>query len=93
MTELNIKNQGISENNVDTAISFLSERKAASAVQITFGLGVTPTESVDLIKDLVNKGFVSGSSKSHETVGLDEFFSLTEKGARRARTIKKKMVI
>ncbi len=92
MAKLNIKNHGISEKDVDTAISFLSERKAASTVQITFGLGVTPTESMDLIKDLVGKGFVSGSSKSYETVGLDEFFSLTEKGARRARAIKKKVI-
>lgn len=82
----------ISESHARDALLFISKRKAVSAAQMSLELGLSPQDSVSLTRHLVHKGYISGSPENHDEARLTEFYSLTAKGVRATRTLKKDTV-
>lgn len=92
MVKMNVeKEESVSERDVNNVISLFSEKKAASAAQVSSVLGLKPATSLVVIGDLVDKGLIQGSLVSYSSAQLDDFYSLTAKGVRRAKLMREEL--
>ena len=85
MTEEN-ENLNLKEN-LRKMLLQLSKRKAASPSQLSFILGINPSESISLTRHLVTKGLVDGPTSISGDVLWNKYYSLSLKGLQLTQSI------